>query len=245
LIEDQGKQKTQKIATLHKVQNLIKDSQIFRYAATLAGFGVMFWLGQSYAPVQIKTITIREVVPTSLTKNQNLPVNVDRVLTSTNVRAANVKVYQQIASLQKEIKVTQELLILGLLQNSSPSDRLKGLDIVSKTQQPTSQLVNELLKILRNDESLNVRLSAIETLERMNKEPKIQSSFVAQLSETTEPLEQMSLITALVQMKAQESLPIIAQLEKNQTTDSNVRLLARNSISEITNEININNQKQP
>jgi hypothetical protein len=228
---------TKKITANHsKVLNL---RMVFRYAATLAGFGFMFWLGRSYAPVQIKTVTIKDVVPTtSVTTTQNSSVKIDRVQNPTNVRIANVKVHQQIANLQQEIKATQELLILGLLQNTSTADRLKGLDIVGGLNKPNSLVMNELLKILKTDESLNVRLSAIETLEKFKSEPQIKQSFIAQLSETTEPFEQMSLIEALVQMRAKESLPVITKLEKDQTTDPSVRFLARNSISEITNDIN-------
>ncbi len=221
-------------ANLKSVQNktrqpvIIKIGQIFRYAATLAGFGLMFWLGRSYAPVQIKTITIRETVP----QPAQTQVAVLKPIEPKIVKEKNTT-HQQIANLQKEIKATQELLILGLLQNTSTADRLRGLDIAATMNKPNDLVINELLKMLKTDESLNVRLSAIETLEKFRSEPQIQRSFIAQLTETTEPFEQISLIEALVQMRAKDSLPIMSQLEKNEETAPNVRLLARNSISEI------------
>ncbi len=202
---------------------------IFRHAATLAGFGIMFWLGRSYAPVQTKTITIRQTVP----QTAQIQMAAKPIEPKTPSRVIAGYGSEQIASLQKEIKATQELLILGLLRNTSTADRLRGLDIVATTNKPNDLIISELLKILKNDESLNVRLSAIETLERFKTEPQIKKSFIAQLTETTEPFEQMSLIEALVQMKAKESLPIMSQLEKNIETNPNVRLLARNSIGEI------------
>jgi hypothetical protein len=215
----------------------VSFGQVFRYAATLAGFGIMFWLGRSYAPVQIKTIGIRDTISRDVVRYVSVPKKTSRDI----ARYVSAPVHQQIASLQQEIKATQELLILGLLQNTSTADRLSGLDIVEKMNKPNSLVINELLKMLKNDESLNVRLSAIETLEKFKSEPQIQRSFIAHLSETTEPFEQISLIEALVQMRAKESLPVISKLEKDQTTDPSVRFLARNSIKEITTQINTTN----
>jgi len=125
------------------------------------------------------------------------------------------------------------LVILGLLKDRSASERLKGINYVAALSDPKPAVIEALIKTLKDDESLNVRLSTIETLERFKQENRVKNSLVAQLNKTDEPIEQTVLIEALVRMRARESLAVLEKLEKDNKTDETVRKLARDGIGEL------------
>ena len=214
--------------------------QYLRYAAAVVGVGITFWLGRQTAPVQIEYRTVAVQNSQKPTTSTDLPTNPRQSDELTSVgfttlpKANGTNVMQEIASLRKEMKMTQELVILGLLKDQSASERLKGINYAAALNDPKPTVIQALIKTLREDESLNVRLSTIETLERFKQTDDVKRVLVSQLAQTSEPTEQTTLIETLVRMRVKESLPIFEQLQKDEKVDESVRLLARSSIGELT-----------
>jgi hypothetical protein len=210
-----------------------------RYAAAIAGIALTFWIGRQTAPTQIeyRTITAAPPVTKPIDSLQPTPESVMELANLTDEpkrKSKDESIAQQIASLHRDMKMTQELVILGLLKDRSASERLKGLNYAAALNDPKPAVIQALIKTLREDESLNVRLSTIETLERFKQTDEVKRVLVSQLTQTDEPAEQTSLIETLVRMKAKESLPIFEQLQKDEKVDNSVRLLARSGIGELS-----------
>lgn len=209
-----------------------------KYAAAVAGVVITFWLGRQTAPTQIeyRTITATPPVSKSIDRQQSLPETVTEALNLTDQPKKKPKeetISQQIATLRREMKMTQELVILSLLKDQSASERLKGLNYAAALNNPKPAVIQALIKTLREDESLNVRLSTIETLERFKQTDEVKKVLVNQLTQTSEPTEQTTLIETLVRMRVKESLPIFEQLQKDEKVDRSVRLLAGSGIGEL------------
>lgn len=209
-----------------------------KYAAAVAGVAITFWLGRQSAPTQIeyRTITATPPAPKSIDRPQSLPETVAETVNLTDPPKKKPKeetISQQIATLRREMKMTQELVILSLLKDQSASERLKGLNYAAALNNPKPAVIQALIKTLREDESLNVRLSTIETLERFKQTDEVKKVLVNQLTQTSEPTEQTTLIETLVRMRVKESLPIFEQLQKDEKVDRSVRLLAGSGIGEL------------
>jgi hypothetical protein len=213
--------------------NIRWKNQFFKAAALVIGLGLAFGIGRLSAPNQLHEIVIREPQKQQKILQTGVTNKVNQDIDNEQIKYKKTNIVEQIVTLQKEVKITQELLILSLLKNTSASDRIKGLSLVSGAQKPDTKLLAELIKIMRQDESLNVRLSAIETLEKFNRESDIRNSFVTQLSQSNEPIEQTILIESLVRMRAKESIMALKDIEKNEKNNQSVRFLAKNSISEL------------
>jgi hypothetical protein len=212
-----------------------------RYVAAIAGITLTFWIGRQTAPTQIEYRTITAAPPVTKPIDSLQPIQQQESITEVANLADEPKkkskdetIAQQIASLRRNMKMTQELVILGLLKDRSASERLKGLNYAAALNDPKPAVIQALIKTLREDESLNVRLSTIETLERFKQTDEVKRVLVSQLTQTDEPAEQTSLIETLVRMKAKESLPIFEQLQKDEKVDNSVRLLARSGIGELS-----------
>lgn len=209
-----------------------------KYAAAVASVVFTFWLGRQTAPTQIeyRTITATPPVSKSIDRQQSLPETVTEAVNLTDQPKKKPKeetISQQIATLRREMKMTQELVILSLLKDQSASERLKGLNYAAALNNPKPAVIQALIKTLREDESLNVRLSTIETLERFKQTDEVKKVLVNQLTQTSEPTEQTTLIETLVRMRVKESLPIFEQLQKDEKVDRSVRLLAGSGIGEL------------
>ncbi len=209
-----------------------------KYAAAVAGVAITFWLGRQSAPTQIeyRTIAATPPVPKSIDRQQPAPETVAEMVNLTEEPKKKPKeetISQQIATLRREMKMTQELVILSLLKDQSASERLKGLNYAAALNSPKPAVIQALIKTLREDESLNVRLSTIETLERFKQTDEVKKVLVNQLTQTSEPTEQTTLIETLVRMRVKESLPIFEQLQKDEKVDRSVRLLAESGIGEL------------
>ncbi|MFN8345635.1 MAG: HEAT repeat domain-containing protein [Spirosomataceae bacterium] len=210
-----------------------------RFAAAVAGIAITFWVGRQTAPVKVEYRTITAVSPTVKSSDSTLPpsTSVTELVSLPEGVGKTPKgetIAQQIASLRREMKMTQELVILGLLKDRSASERLKGLNYAAALNDPKPAVIQALIKTLREDESLNVRLSTIETLEHFKQTEDVKKVLVSQLRTADEPAEQATLIEALVRMKVKESLPIFEQIQKDEKIDESVRLLAGRSIGELS-----------
>ncbi len=214
--------------------------QYLRYAAAVTGIGLTFWLGRQTAPIQIEYRNVAIETPKQLQSTDTLTSSLEskgrvenNIALVSSSKPSSSNVMQEIASLRKEMKMTQELVILGLLKDQSASERLKGINYAAALNDPKPTVIQALIKTLREDESLNVRLSTIETLEHFKATDEVKKVLVSQLTKTEEPTEQTTLIETLVRMRVKESLPIFEQLQKDEKVDSSVRLLARSSIGEL------------
>ncbi|TAH09803.1 MAG: HEAT repeat domain-containing protein [Runella slithyformis] len=208
-----------------------------RYAAVVASIVGAFWAGRQTASPPIEYQTIAAVLPpkTAAIDVPKAPAIVEQKPQKEAIalKESSPAVVKQIAELRKEMQMTQELVVLSLLKDESASARLKGLSYATALNQPANVVIEALIKTLREDESVNVRLSAIEALERF----KIKGVLVGQLAQSTEPIEQLTLIETLLRLRAKESLPALKQLEEDPNTDQSVRLAARNGIDELRVEI--------
>ena len=202
-----------------------------------AGIGLTFWVGRQTAPVQIEYRTMAVQSPQQL--QEKLPTeSVEQVAAPTELtsfsKTNSSNVMNEIASLRKEMKMTQELVILGLLKDHSASERLKGINYAAALNDPKPSVIQALINTLRDDESLNVRLSTIETLERFKPTDEVKKVLVSQLTQTSEPTEQTTLIETLVRTRVRESLPVFDKLQKDTNVDESVRALAKSSMNELT-----------
>ena len=208
-----------------------------RYAAAVAGLGLTFWVGRQTAPVEIQYRTVAVQTPSEVPQKTKAETQTSTELPMelANVsKSSNPNMMQEIASLRKEMKMTQELVILGLLKDHSASERLKGINYAAALNDPKPAVIQALINTLRDDESLNVRLSTIETLERFKPTDEVKKVLVSQLTQTSEPTEQTTLIETLVRMRVRESLPVFDKLQKDTNVDESVRALSKSSMNELT-----------
>ncbi|WP_333820704.1 HEAT repeat domain-containing protein [Ohtaekwangia sp.] len=123
---------------------------------------------------------------------------------------------EQLAVIQKQMEETK-LMMMSMLENEqSASQRVLGATVALKLDKTDQDIINALRTALNEDPNTNVRLAALDALNKFNKEPYVRSLLISSLSSQKDPNVQIALIRILVEMKAQGA---VKELQRITTDD--------------------------
>lgn len=140
----------------------------------------------------------------------------------------------EIASLRQEISNMRQMVSVSLMNQSTSSERLQGIQYTMQINHPTEPLLETLLNTLNSDPNVNVRLAAVDALFAFNNRPGIRSALIASLSHQASPLVQISLIDLLVEIRERRSLEALRNLIGDQDVHRAVKEHAEKRIKELT-----------
>lgn len=125
--------------------------------------------------------------------------------------------------LEAEVENMRQLVTLSLLQQQSASARLRGVTYSYQMEKPDPQVVTALLFAVNHDTNVNVRLSAVDALQKYSANPETGKALVEGLSTQDSPLVQIALIDMLVQANEAAVTPTLRKLAKDEQTNPTVR----------------------
>jgi len=124
--------------------------------------------------------------------------------------------------------------VLSMLQQQSASARLQGVDYSLAVHRPNPEIVAALLRSLRADPSVDVRLAALDSLRRYGDDPAVRRGLQDSLRPKQSPMVQIALIDAMVEMHDIEAVSHIEQLQKTPDLSPVVRDRAQWGVSQLT-----------
>ncbi len=138
---------------------------------------------------------------------------------------------EKIDLLSSEVTQMREVLMISLLQNESPVERLRAVNISQQIPETDNRLVEALLNTLNNDTNVNVRIAAINALVDRGENPFVRKGLIESISSQTSPLVQIALADAMITLQASDSATEFELLlAKNDQMDSSVRTKLENTI---------------
>jgi hypothetical protein len=140
----------------------------------------------------------------------------------------------EMATLRQEITEMRQMVSVSLMNQSSSSERLLGIQYSTQIHSPTEPLLETLLSALNSDSNVNVRLAAVDALYAFSDRPGIREALIASLSRQTSPLVQIALIDLLVEIRERRSLEALRNLILDQDVDRAVKEHAEKRIKELT-----------
>jgi hypothetical protein len=108
---------------------------------------------------------------------------------------------QEVKRLDTEVQGLRQTVALSLMDRQSANSRLEGISWISRVDRPDGDLVAALMTALNRDPNTNVRLAALDALEKFAGEPAVRKALVEALPRQDSPLVQIALIDALVHMR--------------------------------------------
>jgi hypothetical protein len=127
---------------------------------------------------------------------------------------------QEIASFQNEQKQLKENMLLAMIDNSSPSKRIKAVNYTEELTTPDTKILEALINRMQNDSNSNVRLSAAEALSKFTDSELVRVSLIETLSTEKSPSIQIEIIQILVQIQEKRALdPMKKILEQPEAPD--------------------------
>jgi hypothetical protein len=129
----------------------------------------------------------------------------------------------EMAQLRGQVETLHQMVALSMLQQQSPSARMRGVTYSEKNVPPDPQVLDALLQAVNHDSNVNVRLSAVDALQKFAADPEVARAMVNSIPGQESPLVQIALVDMLVQWNARGVAPDLARISKDLHLDEMVR----------------------
>ncbi|MGA3237790.1 MAG: HEAT repeat domain-containing protein [Bryobacteraceae bacterium] len=129
----------------------------------------------------------------------------------------------EMAQLKGQVEGLRQLVALSLLQAQSPSDRLRGVSFSSQIARPDADVEQSLLRAVNHDPNVNVRLSAVDAIEKYTGDPAVRRALVDAVAVQDSPIVQCALIDLLKEINDRDSAPALRKLAQDGQVDEVVR----------------------
>jgi HEAT repeats/Putative zinc-finger len=126
----------------------------------------------------------------------------------------------EVAQLRGEVESMRQLVTLSLLQQQSAGQRLRGVTYSYQMDRADPEVEKALLFAVSHDANVNVRLSAVDALQKFAHNPQVTKSLVDAIEPQDSPLVQIALIDLLVDAKEGSIIPELRKLEKAEVNEA-------------------------
>jgi hypothetical protein len=141
---------------------------------------------------------------------------------------------QEVKRLDTEVQTLRQTVALSLLERQSATSRLEGISWSSRVEHPDSDLVSALLSTLNSDPNINVRLSALDAVEKFSGDPAVRKALVESIPRQDSPLVQIALIDAVVHMRDYTAATELRKLTGDRQVNAAVRQRAQWGLQKIS-----------
>jgi hypothetical protein len=138
-------------------------------------------------------------------------------------RGDSTEVKKQLADLQGELAATRQTVALSMLQQQSASQRLEGVSWSTRLPQPDPKVMGALMHTVRFDNSVDVRLAALDALGRYADRPEVRRELVDVLQTTQSPMVQVALIDLLVDLHDKSAVPQFKKFQQDPHVNPTVK----------------------
>jgi len=139
----------------------------------------------------------------------------------------------QIQESKKETEDVRTQLVISLADQTSAARRLEAASEASKLNIATDKVIQALFKMLNEDDNVNVRLAAVNSLSKYVDNPTVREGLVMSIVNQDSPHVQIALAELMVTLKEKESIESIEELLNKPDTNEAVKVKLQESINQI------------
>jgi hypothetical protein len=180
-----------------------------RFAATLDGFEASVRPPRRHQAAWLAAAAATLIIGIGIGRQTTAPVDDGRL-----------------AELRGEVRALREMAAVALMQQASPSERLKGVTWTSRIEQPGVELAQVLLDTLMSDPNVSVRLAAIDALKRFGDREIVRRGALEALGQQSSPLVQIALIDFAAEVNGAGAADTLRRLSSDPRINETVRARA-------------------
>jgi anti-sigma factor RsiW len=139
----------------------------------------------------------------------------------------------ELTSMHAELTNMRQLVALSMLQQQSASERLQGVSWSGNQTQLDPQILSALLRTLRYDNNVDVRLAALDALSRHGSQPQIRKGVIDTLQGQQSPLVQVALIDQLAEWRDPDAAQRLRNFQRTPNLNPAVRQRAEWAIGKL------------
>jgi len=140
----------------------------------------------------------------------------------------------ELANTNDRIATLNQLVVLSMLQQRSAGERLQGVSYSLQVMRPNPEIVEALLRSLRTDASVDVRLAALDSLRRYTDDGQVRRGLLDALQPKQSPMVQIALIDALVEIQDTKAVAQLAQFQRSPDLNPLVRERVKWGLAQLT-----------
>lgn len=129
----------------------------------------------------------------------------------------------ELTELHRELTSTRQLVALSMLQQQSASDRLQGVSWTRRVDSADPQVLDALMHTLRYDNSVDVRLAALDALRRYTDQQPIRDRIEDSFSHQQSPLVQIALVDLMVDLRDASAVQKLKNIQQTPNLNPAVR----------------------
>lgn len=136
----------------------------------------------------------------------------------------------EIQALRTEIKQTQQMLVLAMLEKPSASERIRAVNLLEK-EQTDPKIIGALVYTMNFDDMSNVRMKAAQALGNFDGDPAVRDALINSLHRQDSPEVQIAIIDALVSLGEKRAVPVFQHIMEDKDLMDIVRKKAASGIA--------------
>lgn len=136
----------------------------------------------------------------------------------------------ELTQLKTEVQSMKEVVMMNMLNEESPSDRIKAVNYAEEIPSPNDQVIEALVKTLNTDKNVNVRMAAAYSLSKFSNRQIVVDSLVKSLEKQTDPTIQIVLMDILVQKREASAVRPMQKIMSSDKTIKEVKDIAKKNI---------------
>lgn len=137
----------------------------------------------------------------------------------------------EIEQLTSEMQNMREMMMISMLEGPSTTDQLRAVNISAQLPSADEKAVRALLFTLNNNESVNVRVQAVEALSRWGNLSIVQEGMVRSIAEQESDIVIITLADAMVDLGLKNSANEFQRLINEKTLTPATKLKVENTIA--------------
>lgn len=151
----------------------------------------------------------------------------------TRIGDGNAVREREIADMHSELTNMRQMVAISMLQQQSASDRLQGVNYTNREEHLDPQVFAALMHTLRYDNSVDVRLAALDALSRHAGQPAVRKSVVDSLQTQQSPMVQVALIDLMSEWRDPEAAQRLRNFQQTPNLNPTVRQRAQWAVSKL------------
>lgn len=139
----------------------------------------------------------------------------------------------ELSQLRGEVSSMRQMVALSLMQQQSAGERLRGVSYAYQAPASDTQVLSALLTTVNQDESVGVRVAAVDALHAFGASPVTREAIIQSIPKQDAPLVQIKLIDLLVDLKEKDAVPELEKLALDETKNASVREYAKAAVGKL------------
>jgi len=140
---------------------------------------------------------------------------------------------KQIDSLSSQVSDLKQVMLLSLLQDPSASERIRAVSYTDEISNVNNKVIDALFTTLNEDPNVNVRLSTLEALVKLSREPRVREGLVRSINLQESPIMQSAIADVMVKLQEKSSVQYLQKLLNKKGLNQMVKLNIEKSIQKL------------